>query len=218
MSKLINFYDKLPKKYRSKKIDNPNFKQHLISLPAFICISGRTSAGKTNSLVNLLHLMGNTFDKLIICCKNFDSDPLYVYMKDKCPESVEVYEDEIPDLDKYDLNKQYMIVFDDLLNDKDKIEPIQTFFKRGRKRGFSACFLTQDYFMTCSFVRKNLSHLFLFGLTNKTEQDNILRNYPFMKKYMHLLDELPKKNDKDPNNFINIDIGAGKARLNFNSY
>lgn len=217
---LINFYDKLPKKYKKSNNKNPNFKNHKINLPAFICISGRTGSGKTNSIINFLSKCDNTFDKVIICCKNFNSDPLYRFMKDKNKECVDIYEDEIPNINDFENNKQYFVIIDDLVGDNQHTKSIQEFFKRGRKLGISCAFLTQDYFATDSFIRKNMNYLWLFPSNTKIEMNNILRNFPFLKNNLEVIERAieSKENDCEKNiplSFINIDCIKCKARLNF---
>lgn len=221
MSKLINFYEQLPSEYKGKKQNNPHLKLTHIALPAFILISGRTGSGKTNSVINYLSLTSRnrkgTWDKIVICCKNFSADPLYRFIKDKQPKLVDVYEvdsDGLPDPETYTGQGQILIIFDDLVNEKAYEPQINQFFKYGRKLGFSMAFLTQDYFKTNSFIRKNINYLWLFNLNSNTEKNNILRNYPFMIDYMNLFKEL-KQEDNKPSNFVNIDIMKAKARLNF---
>lgn len=216
---LINFYKKLPKKYVDNKVKNPHFNIHGIKLPAFICVSGRTGSGKTNAIVNFLSMANDTFDKVIICCKNFNSDPIYRYMKDKNPECVDVYEDRLPNLDEFDSGKQYFVIIDDMVGDKQHTKAIQEFFKRGRKLGISCAMLTQDYFATDSFIRKNQSYLFLFPSNTKVEINNILRNFPFLKDNEEVLNKAIKsKMDSDgtkPLDFLNINTINCTVKLNF---
>ena len=216
---LINYYDKLPKKYTEAKTKNPGFNIHGIKLPAFICVSGRTGSGKTNAVINFLQMSNNTFDKVIICCKNFQSDPLYRYIKDKNPSCVDVYENKIPPISEFEVGKQYFCILDDMVNESTFKLPIQAFFKYGRKVGISCAFLTQDYFATDSFIRKNMNNLWLFPSNTKTELNNIIRNFPFMTEYTDVIDKalLSKKNSNasKPLDFININCINCTARLNF---
>jgi|688.fasta_scaffold318810_2 hypothetical protein len=218
---LINFYSKLPKKYLNNKINNPHYNIHGISLPAFICVSGRTGSGKTNAIINFLSKSSGTFDEVIICCKNFNSDPLYRFIQDKNRDSVSVYEDIIPNLDEFDSSKQYFVIIDDMVGDKIHTKSIQEFFKRGRKLGISCAFLTQDYFATDSFLRKNMNYLWLFPSNTKLEMNNICRSFNFIKDQdnMNIVEQATdsKKNSdgSKPLDFINIDCIRCKVKLNF---
>ncbi len=216
---LVNYYKKLPKKYLVNKTKNPNFNVHHIKLPAFICVSGRTGSGKTNAVINFLSMCNNTFDEVIICCKNFNSDPLYRYIKDKNQDTVFVYEDQIPSLDYFEPSKQYFVIIDDMVGEPKFKNAIQEFFKRGRKLGISACFLTQDYFATDSFIRKNMNYLWLFTSNTKIELNNIIRNFPFLRDYDNIINEAIKSkmesDGSNPLDFINIDAINCKVKLNF---
>lgn len=216
---LINFYGKLPKKYTKNKTNNPHFKIHGIKLPAFICVSGRTGSGKSNAIVNFLSMSSGTFDEVIICCKNFNADPLYKYMKDKNPDTVSIFENSIPPMDFFVEGKQYFVIVDDMVNEPSFKLPIQKFFKYGRKIGISCAFLTQDYFATDSFIRKNMNYCWLFPSNTKVEMNNIIRNFPFMVDYQDIIDKAieSKKNSdgSQPLDFINIDCITCKVRLNF---
>ena len=216
---LINYYSKLPKKYLKNKTNNPHYNIHGIKLPAFICVSGRTSSGKTNAIINFLALSSGTFDEVVICCKNFNSDPLYRFIKDKNPDTVTVFEDCIPNLDEFDASKQYFVIIDDMVGDKKHTKSIQEFFKRGRKIGISCAFLTQDYFATDSFLRKNMNYLWLFPSNTKLEMQNITRNFPFMREYEDIIDKaIESKVNSDgskPLDFLNIDCIRCKVKLNF---
>tara|TARA_R110000868_G_scaffold174354_1_gene411017 strand:- start:97 stop:765 length:669 start_codon:yes stop_codon:yes gene_type:complete len=218
---IINFYKKLPKKYIENKNHNPHFNKHGIVLPAFICISGRTGSGKTNSIMNFLSMASDTFDKVIICCKNFKSDPLYVYMKDKNKDLVEVYEDAVPSLDTLDPSMQYFVIIDDLVGDKKHEKNILEMFKRGRKfgKGVSCAFLTQDYFATSSFIRKNMNYLFLFPSNTSVEMNNMYRNFPFMREHQDVINKAIESKEKSdgqsPLSFLNINCIKNTVKLNF---
>lgn len=223
MGKLINCYSKIPKKFLNKKQPNVNFKIHKINLPCFLLIAGKTGCGKTNALLNMLMLMGKQFDKIILICKNKD-EPIYRYMIDAGKGLVDVFEQtegsNFPNIDDYNDGKQYFMIMDDLLNEKNLLPQVRDVVIRCRKVGISYAYLSQDYFRTDSCLRKNINRLFLFNLNNQTEKLNILRNYPFMVNYDTLFDEINQKKEddgdlSDPNSFINIDIDHSKARLNF---
>ena len=72
MSKIeiINWYEKIPKKYLVKT-HNPHYDSHHIKLPFRMIIAGNSGSGKTMTFLNLLHAMPNTFEKIFIVTINF---------------------------------------------------------------------------------------------------------------------------------------------------
>ena len=54
-NKIINFYEHIPKDMLNKN-ENPNYHLHQINLPFRMVICAPSGSGKTNFLINLLHL------------------------------------------------------------------------------------------------------------------------------------------------------------------
>ena len=125
MSKLINFYDRIPKGMKPK-YHNPKYKTHLIEIPFRMLIVGPSGSGKTNALLQILHAMSGTFNNIILCTKNSD-EPLYNYLKENVPsDCLSIQENgEIPNIDELEksenvIDQQTLIVFDDLVLKKDQ--------------------------------------------------------------------------------------------------
>ena len=80
-SEIINFYDKIPKEYL-KTAPNPNYHLHKFKLPFRAVIVAPSGSGKSNFLLNLLHLFSQgkgTFGTICLCVIN-KSEPLYEWL------------------------------------------------------------------------------------------------------------------------------------------
>ena len=102
-------------------------------------IVGRTGTGKTNLLLNILHL-NPVWDKIFIYTNNIDNK--YQFLLDKFPKDVILYLNEI---DFSEINDKYqnLCIFDDLVFSNKKIS---TFFTQSRKTNTSCCFISHRYF------------------------------------------------------------------------
>ena len=70
---IINWYEKIPKEMLDNT-ENPNFHLHHLKIPFRMCVVAPSGPGKSNFLVNLIHLFstGNkgTFADITITTKN----------------------------------------------------------------------------------------------------------------------------------------------------
>lgn len=217
-----NWYNEVPKKLLPKitKLKGAN-KTGIDYAPFFLLISGRSGLGKTNSLVELLHRQNGSYDKIILCCMNFQSDPLYVHMKMKNKEAMDVYEKKVPLVDDYmKVKGTKLIIFDDMVGKKEFTDDINDWFQRGRKSGTSMVFITQSFYKTDPLVRRSLSNLYLFPSSNKRELQMVLSEYAFLKSdYEDEIDEYQSIVKGDgPSDFLNINIQKQTACINFDLY
>jgi hypothetical protein len=85
---------------------------------------------------------------------------------------------EFPDLDKDNDNK-YLIIFDDCVNDTDtkSEKKMKEYFTYGRAKGLTCCFLSQSYFQTNIFIRKQVSWVLLCGINSNRDLKSILKEY-----------------------------------------
>lgn len=180
----VNFYSHLPSKYKTKT-HNPQFgKTHQIKLPFRMGIIGASGTGKSNALLNLLHRMSGTFDRMILVCKAIHGDPLYEMLVDKLGDSITVYENgEVPELnsiasDVLHSKSQILAVFDDVLGDKEANEAIAEYAKRGRKQGISMCYLAQSWYGIPKFIRQQFSHVVIKKVNSSRDLKKILVEFP----------------------------------------
>lgn len=167
---LINFYELVPK----QKELNPNFKTHGINVPFRALCAAPSGSGKSNAIMNLITLFSHTFHEIILCVKSGD-EPLYNLLLNKLPHGVILFEaGDVPDIENYsnvDENtgrlkrldkKQRLMIFDDLINDKTANRKIIEYYIKGRKLGFSLCYIGQSFYQIPKQIRDN-SQIFIIG-------------------------------------------------------
>jgi hypothetical protein len=152
-------------------------------------ICGGTGTGKTNALYSYLletsEPKNGTFKHIFVVYKT--EEPLYEDLKEQLGNGISFYKsiadlpsvDEFPDAIINDFKHQYLIVFDDCVNDKDKASytKVKTYFTYGRKKGITICYLSQSFFDADGFIRKQMSYLLLLSIKGRTDLNNILREY-----------------------------------------
>jgi Tfp pilus assembly ATPase PilU len=212
---MINWYKKMPSKFLLKS-DNPNKHVHGLSIPMRMLIVGGSGAGKTQTLLNLIHAFGKTFQNIHIITRNAD-EPLYNYLKEKCKE-IEITEgmESLPDLDKMDKEEQSLVVLDDLILEKNQTR-ICEFFVRARKLNVSVVYLSQSYYAVPKIIRQNLTYIIVKRLNTLPDLFRILREYSLgvdKKQLKAIYDDCVSENRQ---NFLLIDLEADpEARLRKN--
>jgi len=177
--KIVNFYEHIPKQFLDKP-DNPNFHLHKINLPFRACLIAPSGSGKTNFLINLLHLFScgekGTFQTITIITKNKD-EPLYNWITSVCNQIV-IKEglNNTPPLDKFDKDYNHLVVWDDLVLSKD-LSMVETFYIRARKFNVNVLFISQSYYRIPKMIRSNCSYMILLKLSGKREVNMILSEF-----------------------------------------
>lgn len=214
-----NWYGHIPDSLKTK-YHNPNYQNHLINLPFRMLIVGNSGSGKTTLVLELLHRMDDTFGNIIICTKNSD-EPLYKFLRTKIKdEQLQVYEgiENIPDLDSFDSELQHLIVFDDLVLEKDQ-NIIEQFYIRSRKiaKGVSCIYLSQNYFATPKTIRLNSNYIILKKLSSTRDLGMILRDFSLGVDKETLI-KIYKFCTQERSDFLFIDIDSlpeNRFRRNF---
>lgn len=202
-----NFYT-LTKK---KKIRNPGYQKHGFELPAYcICIGG-SGSGKTNVLMQFLSLTTDTFDNIVICTRNKD-EPLYNLLQDKIPD-ITFYESEVPDIEEFNGSKMSLIVFDDLVLDKQLNIKISEYFIRGRKRNITVFYLSQSFYKIPKLIRINARYVIIKKLSSLKDLKLIISEYS-LDNIDNIL-ELYKDATKTFTDFLLIDTFNNRFRKNF---
>ncbi len=162
-AEIVDWYKKIPKKFLLKS-HNPHFDIHHIKLPFRMIIAGNSGSGKTQTLLNLLYNMPDTFEKIFIVTKNKD-EPLYNYLEDKLgKDGLTIKEGitELPDLDALDKTQNNLIVLDDLVNEPSKQQrPVCDYFIRARKKNCSIIYISQSFYAVPKLIRDNISYLII---------------------------------------------------------
>ena len=160
-----------------------------IKLCTHSLVIGGTGAGKSNLLCNFIlessKPKGGTFHSIYICRKTHE--PLYQWLEDELKhqihffDSVESFPDvtEFPDSVDPANEGQILIVFDDTVTDRNKsaIEKIDRYFCFGRKKNLSCIYLSQSFYDTPGFVRKQICNLLMLSVKGKRELSSILTEY-----------------------------------------
>ena len=162
-AEIVDWYKKIPKKFLLKT-HNPHYETHHIKLPFRMIIAGNSGSGKTQTLLNLLYNMPETFEKIFIVTKNKD-EPLYNYLEDKLGKdglSIKEGITELPDLDALDKEQNNLIVLDDLVNEPTKQQrPVCDYFIRARKKNCSIIYISQSFYAVPKLIRDNISYLII---------------------------------------------------------
>ena len=219
MSQIINFYDKLPKSLLPKST-NPNYSKIGIKLPFRMCIVGSSGSGKTNTLLNLIYLMPNTFADICLLTKNSD-EPLYNLLKEKLGDHFNIFEnyDDLPTIDEYDKTKQHLVVFDDIVLDKKQDKMIE-YFIRASKQNVSVIYISQSYFGIPKEIRGNINYLIVKKIAQDRDLNLIFSEYSLGVDKKTLVN-MYRQVSENPMNFLLIDVDEPninrKFRLNFDS-
>jgi hypothetical protein len=220
---VINWYEKMPKDFLDKA-ENPNHHLHGINLPFRMCVSAPSGSGKSNFLVNLIHLFSTggkgTFADITIITRNKD-EPIYNYLTSKCDQII-IKEglQNIPSLDKMDKKVNHLVCFDDLILAKDQTQIIN-YYIRARKLNCSVVYLSQSFFDIPSIIRKNCSYMVFLKIGGLREIKTILRDFALNCSKQQLIGMYDFATEEKLSPFI-IDIEekdrTHKFRKGFNQY
>jgi len=176
-SGMINFYKVMPKDM-IVEAKNPNYHLHRFKLPFRAVVVAPSGSGKTNWLINFIHLCcqgcDGTFADITIITRNKD-EPLYNYLTTKS-DQIQIKEglSNLPPLDKFDKKENHLVVLDDLVLSKD-LSPVENYYIRARKLNVSVVFISQSYFAIPKIIRNNCSYLIILKLSGHREVNMILK-------------------------------------------
>ena len=173
--KIINMYDRMPAKFKDKS-ENPNKHLHGLELPFRAVVCAPSGSGKTNWLMNLITLFcanKGTFADITIVTRNKD-EPLYRWLGD-LHDGIQILEglNSTPHLDKMDKALNHLVVWDDLVLEKNQ-DRICQYYIRARKLNCSVIYLSQSYFQIPKIIRSNCTYLILLKLSGDREIKLIL--------------------------------------------
>lgn len=185
MQNIPNFYSTIK---RGKPSINPNVDIHGIEVPFRMVIASGSGTGKTHALCRLIHAFGKTFHEIIVCVQTAD-EPLYEMIDNRLnAEQRHVYFYEqgvIPDITEFSIKDaagrlkrkddlQRLIVFDDLMMNRQANAMIAEYYLRGRKLGFSCVYISQSFFQVPKVVRLNTQYFILGKNIQKRDIRTIL--------------------------------------------
>jgi hypothetical protein len=176
---ITNWYEKIPKELLDNT-PNPNFHLHKIALPFRLCCVAPSGSGKSNFLINLIHLFSQgtfgTFASIFLCVRNKD-EPLYRFLTSKS-DQIQIKEglEHLPALDKFDKDVAHLVCFDDLVLAKNQ-SAIENYYIRARKLNVSVCYLSQSYFAIPKMIRSNCNYMVILKLQGEREVNMILKEW-----------------------------------------
>jgi len=184
-----NFYKSSRIQKKLPKIKDEQFEYTQMKINQHFLICGGTGTGKTNALYSYLletsKPKNGTFKHIFIVYKT--EEPLYEDLKEQLGKGISFYKSitELPSVDEFpdaiidNFKHQYLIVFDDCVNDKDKNSyvKVKNYFTYGRKKSITLAYLSQSFFDADGFIRKQMSYLLLLSIKGRTDLNNILREY-----------------------------------------
>ena len=179
MSEIINWYEKMPKKFLDTP-ENPNFEYHKLKIPFRMCVVAPSGSGKTNFIANLIHQFSRgkkgTFQSICIITRN-KNEPLYNFLTTEAP-SIVIKEglENTPQLDKFDKEENHLVIFDDLVLSKN-LDIVSNYYIRCRKMNVSVCFLSQSFFKIPPIIRSNCSYMVILKLGGNREVNMILSTF-----------------------------------------
>ena len=145
-----------------------------VSMPADIfrmLIFGPSNSGKTNILLHMLNELLE-FDKVFLFSKNLHQNKYQALLQDFAEninpkvgyQVIEAPGDEIFLLDELPPDNSKIVVFDDLVSEKNQDEIIK-YFICGRNRNCSVIYLTQTFFKAPKKIQDNCSHCYIFNFS-----------------------------------------------------
>ena len=123
---------------------------------------------------------------------------------------MEFAKDGLPDIDKFDKETQRLLVFDDLINEKDQKEICEAFI-RGRKKMVSSIYLSQSYYAVPKLIRNNLTYIIIKQLSSLKNLRMIMNEYSLGvdKKQMK---EMYDDSTRDRMGFLMLDLEGDKEK------
>ena len=180
---MINF-DEYTNENRINHI--PNW-PYIRDRPYRILILKGSGSGKTNTLLNLINNKPD-IDKIYLYAKDPYQDKYQFLINKKesirlkhfnDPKAFIDYSNDMHDLYKNnndynpDKENKILIVFDDMINNKNLNSIVTELFIRNRKLNISLVFIKQSYFKVPKNVRLNTTHFFIMKIPNKRELQQI---------------------------------------------
>jgi hypothetical protein len=162
-----------------------------------MCVVGGSGTGKTSFLVQFITKFMRV-EKLYVCAKHLDQPKLkwlhdfYTEIETKINEKlrkkkktsnasfkiIEAWTNDLndfPNVDELDKTKKNVIVYDDLVLERDPTNKIGNAFVRGRHHGASVFYLSQTFFGIPRKIRLNTNYYAIFNLPSLTEITRIHR-------------------------------------------
>ena len=222
---MINF-DEYTNENRINHI--PNW-PYIPDRPYRILIIKGSGSGKTNTLLNLINNKPD-IDKIYLYAKDPYQDK-YQFLINKTesirlkhfndPKAFIDYSNDMYDLYKNnndynpDKENKILIVFDDMINDKNLNSIVTELFIRNRKLNISLVFIKQSYFKVPKNVRLNTPHFFIMKIPNKRELQQIAISHSSDIDFKDFINVYKKSTDKTYSFLVNDTTPSSDDPLRF---
>ena len=170
-------------------------------------ICGPSNSGKTNILLHMLYELLE-FDKIYLFSKNLHQNKYTSLLQDFTErinpqvgyDVIEAHGDEIIPLEELPEDNQKIVVFDDLVCEKNQNDII-IYFINGRHKNCCVIYLTQTFYKVPKNIRDNYSHFCIFSFLPRENKrivdeigvDNDALNRATDKKYSFFYYDKPQK-------------------------
>jgi hypothetical protein len=201
-----------------------------------LCIIGGSGTGKTSFLVQFITKFLKV-EKIYCCAKHLDQPKLkwfrdfYTEIETKINEKlrrkkknsnanfkiIETWTNDInemPTVDDLDKTKRNIVIFDDMVMEKDPYNKIPNYFVRGRHHGASVFYLSQSFFGIPRKIRLNANYYCIFNLPSLTETTRIHREVAADLDKKEFLDIFRRALAEDYN-FLFIAVDEKKKMLKY---
>lgn len=226
-SGIVNFYELKDVKKHLPSADDKQKQFTGMKIDSRILMSGASGSGKSNALLNYIYATSQpkngTFKHIFLCFKT--DEPLYQYLEERLEGDITLFRglDQFPDITSFpQQNKdKYLVIFDDCINDKSKtdLKKINDYFSFSRKLGVTTLFLSQSYFTTETFIRKNINYLILTSIASTKDLKRICAEYDTnnvtAEEIAELFDIATEKETESDMNFFKIDLNNVKVDVKF---
>ena len=155
-------------------------------------------------------------------------EQLYEYLESKLDKDELTIQEGLEEFNKMNLDQKYkdkskqsLIIFDDMVQERDQTA-IEELWLRGRKLGgsVSCIYLSQSYFETPKFLRSNSNYIVLKKINGIRDLKLILSDYELGATKEQLVNMYQScmnyRRDKDDNGLLNMlmmDIGAPPEKI-----
>ena len=131
-------------------------------------ICGPSNSAKTNTLLHMLYVLLE-YDKIYLFSKNLHQNKYQNLLQDFAEkinpqvgyDVIDAYGDEIIPLEELPADNQKIVVFDDLVCEKNQNSIINNFIN-GRHKNCCVIYLTQTFYKVPKNIRDNCSHFCIF--------------------------------------------------------
>jgi len=141
---------------------------------------GPSGCGKTNTLMHMLYNL-LYYDKIYLYSKNLEQPKYQGLLQTFAPISiecgydvVEASNDAILPLEELDDESQKIVVFDDVVCEKNQ-KPLIEHFIRGRHKNCSVVYLSQSHYLPPKDIRLNRSHFCIFDSPSAAETNRMCK-------------------------------------------